>query len=86
MTTYLIVNGDDNDMFFVETETLLDAVFKLMEYTGTKIKPVCEKALRAMETATEIIELYNRFDSGYNLITAVYEIGNIIYRKGDEEK
>lgn len=79
MSKYLIVYGDNNSLFQTATQSLMAAVFELAKYTGTSFEPVVEKAIRAMITPSDIIELYNHFTSNCDEIQEVYKIEGVIY-------
>ncbi|MEZ3438612.1 MAG: hypothetical protein K1W18_07005 [Oscillospiraceae bacterium] len=81
MNKFLIVYGHDGSFFYTETSTILDAVFALANYTGNSFSEACEKAIKAMCTPSDIIELYNRFVCGYDEIQAVYKIDSILYQQ-----
>lgn len=80
MNIFLIVYGRDNSFFYSEAETFLEAVFEHAKYTGNSFSPTYEKALKAMDSPSEIIELFNRFVAGYDEIQTVYKIDSILYQ------
>ncbi len=61
----------------------MTAFLEFTKYTGTSFSSVVEKALSAMDTPSEIIELYSHFSAGYEEIQTVYKIESILY---SEEK
>ncbi len=83
MNKYLIVYGDDNSHFYTTAPDFMTAFLEFTKYTGTSFSSVVEKALSAMDTPSEIIELYSHFSAGYEEIQTVYKIESILY---SEEK
>lgn len=79
MDKYLIVYGDDNSLFYTTAPNFMTAFFEFAKYTGTSFEPVVEKAIRAMITPSDIIELYNHFTSYCDEIQKVFKIESVIY-------
>ncbi|MCM1167095.1 MAG: hypothetical protein NC401_13905 [Ruminococcus sp.] len=86
MTNYLIIYGDDNSFFDVVASSLIDAVFKFAKYTGMTLKPICEKALRAMTAPDEIVALFNHVTYCDEEIRAVYEVKKVTYPPQETEQ
>ncbi len=83
MNKYLFIYGDDNSLFQTTAPNFVTAFFEFTKYTGTSFSPVVEKALRAMNTPAEIIDLYSHFSTGYDEIQTVFKIDCVLY---SEEK
>ncbi len=84
MNKYLIMYGQDGSYFIADAPTVLDAVFAFAKYVGALSKPSFEKAIRAMETTAEIVELFNHFADGYDEIQTIYIIGETVYSDSKE--
>lgn len=83
MNNYLIVYSDDR-FFVTEAVSFADAVFSLAKYTGNDLNPTYKKALLAMETPSEVVELYNRLANSDEIQT-VYLIGSVLYTSSDKK-
>ncbi len=79
MNKYLIIYGQDNSLFYTIAPNFITAFFEFAKYTGTSFPPVVEMALRAMNTPSEVIELYSHLCTGYEEIQTVYRIESILY-------
>ncbi len=79
MNKYLIIYGQDNSFFYTMASSFADAFLEFAKYIGSSLPSVFDKALKAMDTPSEIIELYNHLCAGYETIQTVYKIGSILY-------
>lgn len=81
---YLVIYRDNEQFEKIEAKDIVGCVIEFAQFMG-KASLLMLKALKVCDTAEECCAMYNRFVSWYDEIDAVYEIGTIVYEKGETE-
>ncbi len=75
---YLIIYNDDALFYTENSVSTNDCLIQFLDYTGYNT-PLIRKALSAMETDEEAIELIEKMTG--EIIRAFYRLGKVIYKE-----
>ncbi|MBD5128473.1 MAG: hypothetical protein HDT43_00885 [Ruminococcaceae bacterium] len=74
MCEYLIIYGVNDSFVIIEAKSFKGAIYGFAEYVGKAIEPIFKKALNAMDSLKESVELYNRITNYCEVIKKIYKI------------
>jgi hypothetical protein len=78
---YLIIYSDDALFYTDNSVSINDCLIQFLDYTGYNL-PLIRKALNAMETDEEAIELIEKMTG--EIIRAFYRLDKVIYKENTQ--